>query len=177
MEAVRDGDLDSLTALFERYHRPLFGFFYRMTDDRAAAQDLVQDVFVRLLKYRRSYRVEGSFESWLYQIARNSRHDFAAKNPAMDSIDDGIDVAAKGPGPALRLEQHEDAALLKKALRRLPMDKRELIVLARYRGLTYAQLAALTGASAATMRVRLHRAIRQLEEIYSQLRGSTSNAL
>lgn len=177
MLAVRDGDLDCLTGLFERYHRPLFGFFYRMTDDRATAEDLVQDVFVRVLKYRQTYRDTGSFEAWLFQIARNTRRDLAKKHPAMDSIGDDMDVAAEGPGPGLRLEQQEDAALLKEALRRLPADKRELIVLARYRGLTYAQLGKLMGADVGTMRVRLHRAIRQLEEIFSHLRGSTRNAL
>lgn len=177
MLAVRGGDLECLSGLFERYHRPLFGFFYRMMDERGIAEDLVQDVFVRVLKYRHTYRDEGSFEAWLFQIARNTRHDFMKKRHAMDSIGDDMDVAAAGPGPGLRLEQQEDAALLKEALRRLPADKRELIILARYRGLTYAQLGALMGADVGTMRVRLHRAIRQLEEIFSHLRGSTRDAL
>jgi RNA polymerase sigma factor (sigma-70 family) len=177
MVAVRDGDLDCLTALFERYHRPLFGFLYRMTGSRATAEDLVQDVFVRVLKYRKTYRETGSFEAWLFHIARNTRHDFARKHPAMESISDDMDMAATGPSPGLRLEQHEDAALLKDALSRLPADKRELIILVRYRGLTYAELGTLMGADAGTMRVRLHRAIRQLADIFGQLRGSAPHAL
>jgi RNA polymerase sigma factor (sigma-70 family) len=177
MRAVRDGDVDCLTGLFERYHRPLFGFLYRMTGSRAAAEDLVQDVFVRVLKYRQTYRDTGSFEAWLFHIARNIRHDFAKKHPTMETIPDDMEMAATGASPGLRLEQHEDAALLREALKRLPADKRELIILARYRGLTYAQLGALMGADAGTMRVRLHRAVRQLEEIFSQLRGSTRHAL
>jgi RNA polymerase sigma-70 factor (ECF subfamily) len=177
MRAVRDGDLACLTTLFERYHRPLFGFLYRMTGSRATAEDLVQDVFVRVLKYRKTYRDTGSFEAWLFHIARNTRHDFAKKHPAMESISDDMDVAATGPSPGLRLEQHEDAVLLKDALSRLPADKRELIILARYRGMSYAQLGALMGADVGTIRVRLHRAVRQLEEIFSQLRGSARHAL
>lgn len=177
MRAVRDGDVDRLTALFERYHRPLFKFLYRMTGSRTAADDLVQDVFVRVLKYRQTYRDTGSFEAWLFHIARNTRHDFVKKHPAMDRIPEDMDMAATGPSPGRRLEQQEDAALLREALRRLPADKRELIILARYRGLTYAELGALMGADVGTMRVRLHRAIRQLEEIFSQLRGSAGHAL
>jgi RNA polymerase sigma factor (sigma-70 family) len=177
MRAVQDGDVDALTGLFERYHRPLFGFLHRMTGSRVAAEDLVQDVFVRVLKYRQTYRDTGSFEAWLFHIARNARHDFAKKHPTMDTIPDDLDLAATGPAPGLRLEQREDAALLREALKRLPADKRELIVLARYRGLTYAELGALMGTDVGTMRVRLHRAIRQLEEIFSQLRGSARHAL
>jgi RNA polymerase sigma factor (sigma-70 family) len=177
MLAVRDGDVDRLSVLFERYHRPLFGFFYRMGGNRAAAEDLVQDVFVRVLKYRRTFRDEGSFEAWLFHIARNARHDFVRRHPGMDTIDNGFDVAATAPGPATALERREDVGLLQEALRRLPADKRELIVLARYRGMNYEQLAALTGADAGTVRVRLHRAMRQLGKIFCQLRGTVPDAL
>ena len=70
------GDVARLGILFERYHRPLFDFLARMTGDRAAAEDLVQDVFIRILKYRATFRDEGSFETWIFRIARNARADW-----------------------------------------------------------------------------------------------------
>ena len=166
---VRDGRLDSLTTLFERHHRPLFGFFHRMTSDRAAAEDLVQDVFVRVLKYRRAYRPHGSFRSWLFRIARNARHDFAAKNPVLDPISDGADVPMTTPGPSAQFERREELALLRQAMQQLPADKRELIVLARYHDMSYEELGALLDAEPATIRVRLHRALRQLDTLVHRL--------
>ena len=176
MLAVRNGEVDRLSVLFERYHRQLFAFFVRMLDDRAAAEDLVQDVFVRVLKYRHTFRDHGTFKSWLFEIARNTRRD-AWKRPVLDAIGKDFDVATTAPGPGTQFEQVEDAALLKEALKRLPPDKRELIVLARYRGMDYAQLASLMQSEVGTVRVRLHRAIRQLGEIFCQLQGTSRNAL
>ena len=82
MIAVRDGDLAKLGLLFERYHTALFDFLSRTTGDRAAAEDLVQDVFVRILKYRRTYRDHSCFETWMFRIARNSRADHFRKREA-----------------------------------------------------------------------------------------------
>lgn len=177
MLAVRQGDLDSLSRLFERHHRPLFGYLYRMAGDRVAAEDLVQDVFVRVLKYRHTFRDEGSFERWLFQIARNVCRDFAGSRFTMDVLDDDMAIEAREPGPGAAFERREDAALVREALRRLPADKRELIVLSRYRGMSYDQLAELLQAEAGTIRVRLHRAIRQLGEILCELQRGTRCAL
>ena len=63
MIAVRGGDVAKLGILFDRYHRALFDFFVRMTNSRAAADDLVQDVFFRMLKYRQTFRDDSRFRS------------------------------------------------------------------------------------------------------------------
>src|SRR5437763_17052458 len=101
---------DHLSELFERYHRRLFGFCYRMMDDRATAQDVVQEVFVRVLKYRKTYRDSGSFESWLFQIARNACSDFLKKRPAIQSVDDVPNTASLDPEHEARYQQSEDSA-------------------------------------------------------------------
>ena len=75
MLAVQHGDIPALGVLFERYHAALFDFLSRVTGDRASGEDMVQDVFVRILKYRTTYRDVGSFETWLFRIARNARAD------------------------------------------------------------------------------------------------------
>jgi RNA polymerase sigma factor (sigma-70 family) len=73
MCAVRAGDLNQAGELFERYHLLLFDYLSRMTGDAGAAEDLVQDVFIRVLKYRSTFRDDAPFATWVYRIARNAR--------------------------------------------------------------------------------------------------------
>jgi RNA polymerase sigma factor (sigma-70 family) len=170
MQAVRDGDLARLGTLFERHHLAVFDFLARMTGDRAAAEDLTQDVFVRILKYRATFRNEGSFQTWLFRIARNARADYFKRRGGVEHIsDEGIDPPADTPGPARLLEQGQDAARLRQALLRLREDRRELIVLARYRGMTHEEIAELLGVDPGAVKVRFHRAIKELREIYLSL--------
>ena len=75
MRAVREGDLSRLEILFDRYHLMLFGFLIRMTGNRHVAEDLVQEVFLRILKYRATYCDDACFKTWVYRIARNARAD------------------------------------------------------------------------------------------------------
>ena len=103
--------MDRLSDLFERYHRPLFGFFHRLSRDRTAAEDLVQDVFVRVLKYRHTFQEETSFKAWVFHIARNSRRDFARKHPGTDRIHDDEAMPAGEPGPDIGLENGQETAL------------------------------------------------------------------
>ena len=170
MLAVRDGDLAKLGLLFERYHVALFDFLSRMTGDRTAAEDLVQDVFLRILKYRATYRDGGCFETWVYRIARNARADYFKKHRAEEPVaDEHLECRAPAPGPAYRLERDREMTRLKRALMALGEDKRELIVLARYRDMKHEQIAELLGIETGTVKVRIHRAIKELREIFLRL--------
>src|SRR3954470_10667730 len=75
MLRVRNDEVETLSELFERYHVALFNFFYRLTADPPASEDLVQDTFYRILKYRRTYKSGTAFRTWMYQVARNARTD------------------------------------------------------------------------------------------------------
>src|SRR5262245_35600108 len=79
MLAVRNGDVERFGELFLRHHDRRFAFFYRMTADSAASEDLTQEVFVRMLKYRRTFGDDSEFRGWMYQIARNVRADHFRK--------------------------------------------------------------------------------------------------
>ena len=174
MTAVREGDLAKLGLLFERYHGALFDFLSRMTGDRAAAEDLVQDVFVRILKYRETYHDGGDFETWLFRIARNARADYLRTRQLLEPLAEAMDRPEPAPGPMRRLESARERARLKQALLQLREDKRELIVLARYRGMTYEQIAALLGIETGAVKVRIHRALQELRHIFLQLDGNPS---
>jgi RNA polymerase sigma-70 factor (ECF subfamily) len=169
MLAVRGGDVGKLGALFERYHRPLYDFLSRTTGDRTAAEDLVQDVFVRVLKYRQTYRDDGCFETWVFRIARNARADyFKGRQPATEPADD-LELPAPGLGPAQELERERDHRKLTRALLRLREEDRELLVLARYRNMKYERIGALLGIEVGAVKVRVYRAMKALRQVFLQL--------
>src|SRR5580704_3344423 len=79
MAQVSNGEVAKLAVLFERHHRPLFRYFVSMNRNRELSEDLVQDVFFRMLRYRTSYDPAQSFTAWMYQIARNAGVDHVRK--------------------------------------------------------------------------------------------------
>lgn len=174
MHAVRNGDVAKLGVLFERYHRPLFDFLVRMTGNTTAAEDLVQDVFVRVLKYRATWRDEGRFETWLFRIARNARADYF-KNRGVDvPIHEAAEYPSHAPLASDTVARNRDIARLEQALMLLREDKRELIVLARYRDMKLEAIADLLGVEVGTVKVRMHRAVKELREIFLRLNESPS---
>jgi RNA polymerase sigma-70 factor (ECF subfamily) len=174
MHAVRKGDVAKLGILFERYHRPLFDFLARMTGNAAAAEDLVQDVFVRVLKYRATWRDEGRFETWLFRIARNARADYFKSRSADAPIEEVEDHPSHAPLASDTLARDREVARLQRALMLLREDKRELIVLARYRGMKLEAIADLLGVEVGTVKVRMHRAVKDLRDIFLRLNESPS---
>jgi RNA polymerase sigma factor (sigma-70 family) len=178
MTAVRDGDIPKLGLLFERYHVALFDFLSRMTGDRTAAEDLVQDIFVRILKYRSTFRDGGSFETWLFRIARNARADYFRTRHAVEPLtNEALAQPEAAPGPIRQFETEEDRQRLKQALLQLREDKREVIVLARYRGMTHEQIAELLGIETGAVKVRLHRALQDLRQIFLEPSTGTQHAM
>lgn len=79
MLAVREGNFSALGELFERHHRALYGYLWRLTGNAAASEDIVQTVFQRILRHRHTYRDEGCFTAWMYQLARRAAADFFRK--------------------------------------------------------------------------------------------------
>lgn len=173
MRQVRDGDLDKLGILFERHHVALFEFLSRMTGNRTAAEDLTQDVFVRMLRYRGTFRNEGRFETWMFHIARNARADYFRRRASVEMSDETIEATTDAMEPAHLIER-EQTALLRSALLQLREDKRELIILARYRGMKHEVIAELLGVDAGTVKVRIHRALKELREVVRRLAGNES---
>src|SRR6185312_3265122 len=90
MSAVREGDLAQLGPLFDRYHVPLFDFLSRMTGNRQVSEDLVQEVFLRVLKYRGTYREGARFGTWIFSIARNVRTDYFSRRELAVPLSDEV---------------------------------------------------------------------------------------
>jgi RNA polymerase sigma-70 factor (ECF subfamily) len=168
MLAVRNGDMEPFGVLFQRHHDRLFSFFYRMTADAAVSEDLTQEVFVRMLKYRRSFGDSSDFSGWMYQIARNVRIDHFRKS-RMETVPIEKMARAAQAAQAFRLENAEQVSLLHRALLELSEDKRELLVLARFEEISYETIASLLSIEVGTVRVRVHRALRELRVVFLKL--------
>jgi RNA polymerase sigma-70 factor, ECF subfamily len=170
MLRVREGQADALGELFARYQGPLLGFFARLTGRTATSEDLVQDTFLRILRSKHTYRSSGRFRAWLYQIARSAHSDHYRKRWRERPLDDEFDaMASPDPGIGDRLEEDERRELVRAALRRLPEDKREVLVMARYQGLRYQEIGEILGCAENTVKVRVHRAMKALREAYLDL--------
>jgi len=177
MRDVRDGNLQLLGSLFEKYQTPLFNFFLRLTWDRQLSEDLVQDVFFRILKFRQTYRGDTPFTTWMYQIARNVRVDSYRKRKPESAMNEELASSADTrPSPAEQLQTSEQEKLLRRALARLPEDRRELLILTRYQNLTYEQIAELLDCQAGTVKTRVYRAMQELKQVYLELAGTGRTA-
>lgn len=170
MEAVKSGDLGQATLLFERYNKRIFNFLARMTSDRDLAEDLAQNVFLRIIKYRASYREGARFQSWIYQIARNvfSDHYQTVKN-RYSAFVDVEKIRDHMRDPEETEMQDEKEALLRDSMARLTEEQRELLVLTRFQHMKYEEVADLMGTTVANIKVKVHRAIIRLREYYFEL--------
>src|SRR5882672_8710327 len=173
MIAVRAGDIRQLGELFERHHRPLYGFFVRLTNQVSASEDLVQIVFYRILKYRHTYRDEGRFSAWIYHLARKVAADHFRKHASTPAPTDPTDLHDRpdaAPPPSEQATTSEDVAFLRTALARLPLEHREVLVLSRLQHLEHKEIARLLDCSVGAVKVRAHRALKELREVYFKIR-------
>ena len=178
MLAVRDGDVERIGVLFDRHHRMLFNFFLRLTSNRGLSEDLVQDVFFRMLKYRQTFQAGTNFTSWMYQIARNAHIDQARKRRLEIISDEETpwgSVVSTDADPQEQLEHAQEVKLLRRALDRLPMEKREVLVLSRFQNLKYSEIAEVLGCEVGAVKVRVYRAVRELGQIYFELSGEKAS--
>jgi RNA polymerase sigma-70 factor (ECF subfamily) len=172
MEQVRGGKVEKLAVLFERHHTMLFNFFLRLTGNRAASEDLVQEVFIRILKYRAGYQGESRFVVWMFQIARNAHIDFLRKQKGEVPLDEQFaETPGREPRPEESYEADQEAALVRRALDRLPPKKREILVLFRFQNLKLREIAELLDVQVGTVKVQVHRALKDLSRIYLELQG------
>ena len=172
MLQVRNGAAEGLGVLFDRYQTPLFNFYLRLTGQRSLSEDLVQEVFLRVLKYRRSYSPGHPFRAWVYRIARNARTDHLRKQHPQVPFEPEMSPTVQPEDPA----RHQESVLLDRALMQLPEEKRELLVLSRLQELKHEEIAGLLGCEVGTVKVRVHRALQELKQAYQQVQSTTTGA-
>jgi RNA polymerase sigma-70 factor (ECF subfamily) len=178
MLLVAKGQPQQLATLFGRHHRKLYNFFRKLGNPQHSSEDLVQETFMRMLRYAGSYKETGQFVAWMYQIARNAGADSYRNMHCEDIADEA--VLAEIPAhtqedPELLQGEFETGQQLQRALLRLPQEKRELVLLGRVRELRSEDLAQSFGCSPAVIKVRLHRCLLLLREYFEEERQGTNN--
>ncbi len=164
MLKVKAGDSQKLGLLYERYKKWIFNFFYQMNGDQAMSEDLVQNVFIRILKYKHTYTPESKFVTWMFQIARNIHNDAYKKNAKKEILP--LDEISYKMHTKDDIEEHiehtESQLLLHKALARLPYEKREILMLSKLKELKYKEIGELLGCTEVAARTKAHRALQDL---------------
>jgi RNA polymerase sigma-70 factor (ECF subfamily) len=163
MLAYRGGDARAFETLYARYRARLFRFVLRSIKVRAAAEELYQEIWMRVIEARATYQPAARFTTWLYTIAHNRLVDHWRRGGlALVSLDDH-DPPANSPDPARHAEAREALARFAAALERLPPAQREAFLLHEEAGLTVSEIAAATGANEEAAKSRLRYAIAKLK--------------
>lgn len=165
MARVKNGQLDQLNELFDRYSRRLYSYFLKSTLSKDDSDDLTQELFIRVMKYRKSYKDGQRFEIWVFQIARNMVKDHYRKMKVHKDYFNPVEIL-----PEVSVEsdngQLEREGQLYKAMNKLPDDKRELLVLSKFDGMKYEQIAMLRKTTVSNIKVQVHRTMKELKDIY-----------
>jgi RNA polymerase sigma factor (sigma-70 family) len=173
MERVKEGDVEQLGLIFQRYKKPLYQYFYHVSRDATYADDGVQVVFERVLKYKHRFRGDGDFRAWLFHIARNCFYDhLSKKRHRIDDIEDWKDRVAERDDTAEKLSKRDDLNMLNEAMQQLSPDKREILVMSKIKGIRYKVIAEVMNCSEGAVKVKVFRAIKELKKVYFQIEQS-----
>lgn len=162
MSQVKAGHIEALGELYERYKSSLITYFLRLTGNRAASKDLLMNTFERIHKYRKSYREEGTFRSWCFQIANNLTKDYFKKRGnliAHYNLDSGEGLTVIDDSDEIGLAQQS----LYAALNSLPELDKRIVTQYYLLELPYSEIAILEEITVNTARIRVCRALKQLK--------------
>lgn len=170
LDRVRRGDPAGAEGLFDRYSGPLLGFTERMLGVKAEAEEVTQDVFVKMISRAEQYDGRASISTWLFAIAANAcrdrlRSSWRTTSVPLEGVPEpkGTDEAVEGG-----LIERERRQLVRSALARLTPEQREVLVLARYRGMPYAEIARALGISEGAVKTRVFRALETLKKLFAE---------
>ena len=176
MLRVAAGDETAFNFLIVKHHRPVIHFLYRMTRNQAVAEELAQEVFLRVYRARDSYRAEAKFSTWLYRIAtnlavnhaRDTKHERTAQTVYLDAPDEETgttpDVADDEPSAEQRLMTNERMAAIRKHVMALPERQRTAVLMHKYQGMDYRQIGEVLKLSESATKSLLFRAYQTLRE-------------
>jgi len=173
---VCQGDSDAFRLIFERYSRPVISFVYDMVNDRALAEELTQETFVRAFRSIHTMRVETKLSTWLFGIARNvARESLRARARANNHIDlddkSVLDLSDDKPVPVEGLLSKELNELIRRSLAALDDDKRLVFTLKVLHQCSYEEIQMITGFSLAKLKTDLHRARAEMRKRISAYAG------
>jgi RNA polymerase sigma-70 factor (ECF subfamily) len=170
LQMVRRGEPEGATELFRKYSAPLLRYADRLLGSRAEAEEVAQEVFLKLIARVDQYDGRAPVASWLFAIAANACRDRLRKSGRRTavSLEAVAETAASDPPADRALLESERRRLVRKALLRLSEDQREALVLARYHDLPYAEIARTLAISEGAVKTRIFRAMEKLKDVFSE---------
>jgi len=176
MLELRTGNMASFDFLIQKYRKPIIHFMYRMVHNQAVAEELAQEVFLRVYRSRDTYRAEARFSTWLYRIAtnlgvnyaRDTRHERTASTVYLDETDSETgttpDVADTTPGAEASLLRRERMNAIRQHVMALPERQRMAVLMHKYEGMDYKQIGEVLKLSESATKSLLFRAYQTLRE-------------
>ncbi|MFC2136925.1 RNA polymerase sigma factor [Bacteroidota bacterium] len=164
MEKVKQGNLDYLSILFERYNNQVLNYFFRMSSNYEDSRDLAQSLFFRILKYKKSFRQNMVFKYWLYKMAKNIFNDYF--NKKQKYFNNPIYISVKQHSDYNDSDHVEKDRLLFTAISKLPTEYMELVILSKFCKYKNVELAEIYDTTIASIKNKLYRALIKLKELY-----------
>ena len=176
MLRVKTGDQSAFEYLVQKYRRPMVSFMYRMARNSAAAEDLAQEVFLRVYRSRETYEASAKFTTWLYRIAtnlavnhaRDTRHERPEVQVSLDEPDDDTGTTLELPDASLNVEQQmvrrERMLAIRRKVEALPEQQRLAVIMHKYQQMDYKQIADVLKKSESATKSLLFRAYETLRD-------------
>lgn len=176
MLQLRAGNMEAFDFLLNKYRRPIVHFMYRMVHNESVAEELAQEVFLRVYRSRETYRAEARFSTWLYRIAtnlgvnhaRDTRHERAASTVYLDEPDSETgstpDVADMTPSAESKILRRERMAAIREHVMALPQRQQMAVLMHKYEGMDYKQIGDVLKLSESATKSLLFRAYQTLRE-------------
>jgi RNA polymerase sigma-70 factor (ECF subfamily) len=170
LERIRQGDNDGAAELFERYAPALLRFTARMLADRVSAEEVTQEVFLKVISRAHQYDGRAGVASWLFAIAANAcrdrrRRDRRAVVVPLEAV---AEPRARGESVESMIASRQRRHAVREALAELSEEQREALILARYHGMPYAEIARTLGISVGAVKTRIFRAVETLKAHFSE---------
>jgi RNA polymerase sigma-70 factor (ECF subfamily) len=166
VQGLRDGDPEFVSGLIEKYQHRLLRYLLSLTSNRATAEDMFQETWVRVLERGHQYRAQWKFEVWLFSIARHLVIDFARrkKGDSLDQLMDpvegaGFEPPAGGPSAFEEVSAGEESARVARILAGMPAVYREALILRFHEDLELEEMAAIMKTPLSTVKSRLYRGL------------------
>ena len=164
-----EGDLSSFSVLYDYYVDKIFRFIYfKVPGDHA--EDLTEDVFVKVMEKKHSFDpLKSSFSTWIYTIARNTVIDFFRTNKQTNELSEYVEDTNPNVKPDVLASKKIETQNLRKALKTLPKDKQDLVILRFIDELSYQEMSQILGKSEGSIRITMMRALRDLRTVLEKL--------
>lgn len=171
IQSFQEGDEFAFIGLYNRFKNPVYAFCLKMLGDRAQAEDVMQETFLRVYENRDRLMKTSSFKSWLFTIARNQCLNTIRKSGRTVMMYPAArNSLVSQDTPVSHMEKSEQVEYVTELLARLKPDYREVIILREYQNLSYQEIAAATRSSLSAVKSRLFKARRKLEQMMQENR-------